>query len=194
MRNKKWQPDPFCLPTFASFTFFSDIDCLFLFITPLIKSLSRKGNMFIDTANANSRSSRPQIIISVRPSPRTSPYNESSTPLLEPFVGQDPPPPTYLEATTPGLFSSRLSDDQGARLLADGDREAGDAVIKEDQYRKQSLRAQCATRRWVRWIPAIAFLVMLAGSLVAMAAAVSVREAKHVRIEASNSQPGLIGM
>jgi hypothetical protein len=150
--------------------------------------------MFIDTANANSRSSRPQIIISprLRASPRTSPYNESSTPLLEPFVGQELPPPTYLEATTPGLFSSRLSDDQGARLLADGDREARDAVIKEDKYRKQSLRTQCATKRWVRWIPAITFLVLLAGSLVAMAAAVSVRERKHVRIQAPASQPSLI--
>jgi hypothetical protein len=136
-------------------------------------------NMFIDTANANSRSLRPRIIVS----PRTSPYNESSTPLLEPFVRQEPPP-TYLEATTPGLFSSRLSDDQGARLLVNGDREAGDAAVKEDQYRRRGLRAQFTTRRWVRWIPAIAFIVILAGSLIAMAAAVSVREAKQVRTTA----------
>lgn len=133
--------------------------------------------MFIDTANANSRSSRPQIIIS----PRTSPYNESSTPFLEPTVAQEQPPPTYLEATTPGLYSSRLSDDQGARLLADGDREERDAASKEEQYRRRSLRSQCTTRRWVRWIPAIAFILILAGSLAAMAAAVSVRSAKLVR-------------
>jgi hypothetical protein len=138
--------------------------------------------MFIDTANANSRSLRPQIIVS----PRTSPYNESSTPLLEPFVGQEPPP-TYLEATTPGLFSSRLSEDQGARLLANGDREAGDAAVKEDQYRRRGLRAHLATRRWVRWIPAIAFIVILAGSLAAMAAAVSVREAKQVCTEVAST-------
>lgn len=138
--------------------------------------------MFIDTANANSRSSRPQIVISSGNTPsRTSPYNESSTPLLEPFVAEERPPPTYLEATTPGLYSSRLSDDQGARLLADGEREAGDATVKEEQYRNRSLRAQCTTRRWVRWIPAIAFILLLAGSLAAMAAAVSVRDAKHVR-------------
>lgn len=87
--------------------------------------------MFIDTANANSRSSRPQIVISSR----TSPYNQSSTPLLEPFVVQERPPPTYLEATTPGLYSSRLSEDQGARLLADGDREASDAAGKESTLR-----------------------------------------------------------
>jgi hypothetical protein len=181
-------------PHSLQFFFISDIDCRFPFITSSIKSLIRKGNMFIDTANANSRSSRPHIIISPRPSPRASPYNESSTPLLEPFVAQERPPPTYLEATTPGLFSSRLSEDQGARLLSDGDREARDAVVKEDQYRKQSLRTQCATRRWVRWIPAIAFLVLLAGSLVAMAAAVSVRGRKDVRIETPTSWASLIEM
>jgi hypothetical protein len=135
--------------------------------------------MFIDTANANSRSARPQISISPR---RTSPYNESSTPLLVPFVGQDPPPPTYLEATTPGLFSSRLSDDQGARLLADGDREASDASDKEDKYRKRGLRTQCTSRTWVRWVPAIAFIIILAAMLIAMAAAVSVRGTKQVRL------------
>jgi hypothetical protein len=133
--------------------------------------------MFIDTANANSRSVRPQISISPR---RTSPYNESSTPLLVPFVGQEPPPPTYLEATTPGLFSSRLSDDQGARLLADGEREETDAADKEDKYRRKGLRAECASRRWIRWVPAIAFIIILAAMLIAMAAAVSVRGAKHV--------------
>ena len=138
--------------------------------------------MFIDTANANSRSSRPQIVISSGNSPtRTSPYNESSTPLLEPIIADERPPPTYLEATTPGLYSSRLSEDQGARLLADGGREARDAAYKEEQYRTRSLRAQCTTRRWVRWIPAIAFVLLLAGSLAAMAAAVSVRDLKHVR-------------
>jgi hypothetical protein len=126
--------------------------------------------MFIDTANANSRSSRPPVTISSR----TSPYNESSTPFLEPPV--DPvPPPTYLEATTPGLFSSRLSEDQGARLLADGDREERDAAYKEEQYRRRSLRTRCIDRRWVRWIPAFAFIILLAIMLVAMAAAVSIR-------------------
>jgi hypothetical protein len=136
--------------------------------------------MYIDTANANSRSLRPQITISPR---RTSPYNESSTPLLEPFVAQEPPP-TYLEATTPGLFSSRLSDDQGARLLADGDREASDATDKEDKYRRRGLVAQFTARRWVRWVPAIAFIIILAAMLIAMAAAVSVRGAKQVRMKA----------
>lgn len=126
--------------------------------------------MFIDTANANSRSSRPQVTISSR----TSPYNESSTPSLEPPMDHAPPP-TYLEATTPGLFSSRLSEDQGARLLADGDREARDATNKEEQYRRRGLRTQCTNRRWVRWIPAFAFIILLAIMLAAMAAAVSVR-------------------
>jgi len=136
--------------------------------------------MYIDTANANSRSSRPQIIIS----PRTSPYNESSTPLLETFVGQEPPP-TYLEATTPGLYSSRLSDDQGARLLGDGAREARDAAIKEDQYRRKGLRVQCTATRWVKWIAAVIAIIMLAATLALIAASVSVRSSEQVR--ATNS-------
>jgi hypothetical protein len=133
--------------------------------------------MFIDTANANSRSSRPPVTISSR----TSPYNESSTPFLEPPV-EPIPPPTYLEATTPGLFSSRLSEDQGARLLADGEREERDATNKEEQYRRRGLRTQCTNRKWVRWIPAFAFIFLLAIMLIAMAAAVSVRDGnKQVR-------------
>lgn len=134
--------------------------------------------MFIDTANANSRSSRPQVIIS----PRTSPYNESSTPFLEPPVEQGPPPPTYLEATTPGLYSSRLSDDQGARLLGDGGREASDAAYKEEQYRRRGLRAQCTATRWVRWIAAIIAIAMLAATLALIGASVSVRANKLVSL------------
>jgi hypothetical protein len=133
--------------------------------------------MFIDTANANSRSARPQVIIS--PAQRTSPYNESSTPLLETFVGQDAPP-TYLEATTPGLYSARLSDDQGARLLAEGDREARDAAIKEEKYRRKGLR-QWTAKWWVRWAAAVVAITLLAVLLATMAAAVTVKVDKHVR-------------
>lgn len=134
--------------------------------------------MFIDTANANSRSSRPQIVIS----PRASPYNESSTPYLEPIVAQEQPPPTYLEATTPGLYSSRLSDDQGARLLGDDGQQARNVALKEDQYRNRSLSVQCSSGRWIRWIAAIIAIAMLAATLALIAASVSIRSQKEVGI------------
>jgi hypothetical protein len=134
--------------------------------------------MFIDIATANSRSSRPQIIIS----PRTSPYHEQSTPLLETFVGQDAPP-SYLEATTPGLYSSKLSDDQGARLLvSDGGREAKDAVLKEEKYRKRNLRDQCSKLRWLKWVAAVLAILLLAAVLAVMLAAVTVRRDKPVSV------------
>ncbi|KAL5113634.1 hypothetical protein ACEQ8H_008499 [Pleosporales sp. CAS-2024a] len=138
--------------------------------------------MFIDTANANNRSARPQVTISSH----NSPYNESSTPFLEPPIDRVPPP-TYLEATTPGLYSSRLSEDQGARLLADGDREARDATYKETHYQKRSLRSQCKSWRWFRWIPAFAFIIILAVMLVAMAAAVQVRSTQQTTITTSST-------
>ncbi|KAH7082427.1 hypothetical protein FB567DRAFT_531254 [Paraphoma chrysanthemicola] len=134
--------------------------------------------MFIDTANANSRSARPRTVIA--PESRTSPYNESSTPLLETFVGQEAPP-TYLEATTPGLYSARLSDDQGARLLAEGDREAGDAAVKEDKYRRKGLR-QWTAKWWVRWAAALVFITLLAIFLAAIAAAVTVKVDKSASV------------
>jgi hypothetical protein len=132
--------------------------------------------MFIDTVTANSRSSRPQIIVS----PHPTPHNDTDTPLLETFVGQDAPPPSYLEATTPGLYSSRLSEDQGARLLASGDREARDAAVKEDQYRRKNLRAPCTKRRVLKWAAAAIAIFLLAAVLAVMAAAVSVRREKQV--------------
>jgi hypothetical protein len=134
--------------------------------------------MFIDTATANSRSSRPQIIIS----PRTSPHHEQSTPLLGTFVGQDAPP-SYLEATTPGLYSSKLSDDQGARLLvSDGGREAKDAASKEEKYRRKRLRDQCSKLRWMKWVAAVLVIVLLAAVLAVMLAAVTVQRHKPVSV------------
>lgn len=127
-------------------------------------------NMFIDTATANNRTPRPQIVVS----PHTSPYNDSSTPLLETFVGQEPPP-TYLEATTPGLYTSRLSGEEGARLLSFDGREAQDAAYKEEQYRRKSLREQCLKRTWVRWTAAILAIIVLSTILAALFSTALVR-------------------
>lgn len=135
--------------------------------------------MFIDTANANSRSSRPQIIISPHNSDRASPYNDSQTPLMETFVGQEAPP-TYLEATTPGLYSSRLSSDQGARLLGSGDRAEQDAAQKEEQYRQKTRSDAITTRRVLKAVGAVLAVLILGLLLTALAAAVSVKQNKQV--------------
>jgi hypothetical protein len=132
--------------------------------------------MYIDTAAANSRSMRPQIIIS------PSPYNERSTPLLENFIGQAAEaPPTYLEATTPGLYSSRQSGGEAARLLSFDGREARDATFKEDQYARRSLRQRCLKKTWFKLLAAILSFMFVVAMLALMAAAVSVRRDKQVR-------------
>ncbi|KAF2845882.1 hypothetical protein T440DRAFT_407073 [Plenodomus tracheiphilus IPT5] len=131
--------------------------------------------MFIDTATANTRSSRPQIIIT--PSRETSPYNnDSQTPLLETFVGQDAPPPTYLEATTPGLYTARLSGEEGARLLSFDGRQARDATFKEEQYSRRSLRQQCLKKKWLKLVAGLILFILLVAMLAALLAAVSTRK------------------
>lgn len=135
-------------------------------------------NMYIDTATANSRSLRPQIII------EPTPYNDRSTPLLEAFINQETdnerPPPSYLEATTPGLISSRLSGEEGARLLSFDGREARDARFKEEQYRGRSLRKQCLKKTWLKVAGTILAMMLVSAMLALMVAAVSVRRDKQV--------------
>jgi hypothetical protein len=53
-------------------------------------------------------------------------------------------------------------------------------ALKEDQYRRKSLRIQCTTGRWIRWGAAIIAIAMLAATLALIAASVSVRNSKHV--------------
>ncbi|CAE7013923.1 hypothetical protein HRS9139_02300 [Pyrenophora teres f. teres] len=135
--------------------------------------------MFIDTATANSRSSRPQVIIS------PSPYNDGVEPEMDAFVGQasDVPPPTYLEATTPGLYTSRLSGEEGARLLSFDGREAGDATYKEEQYARRTLRSQCCMKRnWIKSLGLLLGIMMLSAMLALMLAAVVVRNDKHSKV------------
>jgi hypothetical protein len=132
--------------------------------------------MYIDTVTANSRSSRPQIIIS------PSPYNGRSMPLLETSVGEQDAPPSYLEATTPGLYTSRLSGEEGTRLLSFDGREMRDATFKEEQYSRRSLRQQCLKKTWLKAVGTVLAVMFLAAMLALMLAAVSVRKDKQVRI------------
>ncbi|KAL6703806.1 hypothetical protein ACN47E_009025 [Coniothyrium glycines] len=143
--------------------------------------------MFIDTTTANARTTRPHIIISPT---GAAPTIEHSTPLLDAFVGQDVPP-SYLEATTPGLYSSRLSGEEGARLLPYDDREAVDAARKEEKYRRKGLGDQCFQKRAMKAIALVLTVMTLAAMLAAMLAAVSSRQDKQAMISppASSSLP-----
>ncbi|EOA90031.1 uncharacterized protein SETTUDRAFT_145497 [Exserohilum turcica Et28A] len=146
--------------------------------------------MYIDTATANSRSARPQIIIS------PSFPHDGSSPLLETFIGQDAEaPPSYLEATTPGLYTSRQSGEEGARLLSFDGRRARDATFKEDQYARQSLWKRCIRSPWFRLLAAMIVFLMIIIMMILMAAAVSIRRDQqkkvlHMPSHSATAQPG----
>ncbi|KAF2114537.1 hypothetical protein BDV96DRAFT_100675 [Lophiotrema nucula] len=132
--------------------------------------------MFIDTEAANSRSKLPAIHIeetSKSPKPQ---YERESTPLVESFLGQERPPPSYLEATTPGPwnneFSVRPSGDEGVRLLSfDGRTSPGpadeDGMYKGMAHRRKRLREHCTRRRLLKWIGALLLILLLAAIIAA---------------------------
>lgn len=99
--------------------------------------------MYIDTAAANSRSRQPQIVISPR---YATQYRESQGPLLDEPLNTHDAPPTYLEATTPGLYYGRSSGEEGANLL-NGEEQG----YKQDEYRKKSFKQRLRTR-WTKWL------------------------------------------
>ncbi|PSN68259.1 hypothetical protein BS50DRAFT_492532 [Corynespora cassiicola Philippines] len=115
--------------------------------------------MFIDTAAAN-KGAGPSITVQ----PGSGGGEAETTPLLENFVGQEAPP-SYLEATTPGLYA-RPSGDEEARLLSfDGRPGAGlgspTPSYKEVGYRRRGLREQCTRRRMLKWMAIILAIILL---------------------------------
>lgn len=114
--------------------------------------------MYIDTAAANSQSRQPGVIILPR---YAAPYTQAETPLLEePLDGRDAPP-TYLEATTPGLYYGRPSGDEGATLL---NRE--EQGYKEDAYSRRSFKQTLRTR-WTKWLAILMLLVFVVSAGIA---------------------------
>ncbi|KAF1994709.1 hypothetical protein P154DRAFT_526879 [Amniculicola lignicola CBS 123094] len=133
--------------------------------------------MFIDTEIANRNSKKPDVIIEPSSHPR---YSEDTTPLLDSFLGQEAPPPSYLEATTPNPWNVRPSGDEEARLLAyDGRPSPGvhsadpldgmyNGMYKGPSYRRRSLREKCTGRRMLKWIAALLAIVILAAIIAAV--------------------------
>jgi hypothetical protein len=118
--------------------------------------------MFIDTDAANKGVSSKL--------PRVSPGSMEPTPVLETFLGQDAPP-TYLEATTPGLdkWQSRPSGDEAARLLSSDGKpspmvmeEEMDEAYKRSKYRRKSFREHCSRISMLKWLAALLAITILA--------------------------------
>ncbi|KAL1653917.1 hypothetical protein SLS61_003318 [Didymella pomorum] len=114
--------------------------------------------MYIDTAAANSRSRQPQIVISPR---YASQYQESQASLLDEHHNTRDAPPTYLEATTPGLYYGRPSGEEGANLL-NGEEQG----YKQDEYRRRSFRQRLRTE-WTKWLGICMLVVFVLAAGVA---------------------------
>jgi hypothetical protein len=125
--------------------------------------------MYIDTVAANSRSRQPQVVISPR---YAAPYTESQTPLLEGPLHSHDAPPTYLEATTPGLYYGGPSDDEGATLLNGEEKE-----YKKGTYGRRSFR-QALRTKWTKWLGVLMLLIFVFAAGVAFTT--SARKDKQV--------------
>ncbi|KAH7135076.1 hypothetical protein B0J11DRAFT_501926 [Dendryphion nanum] len=122
--------------------------------------------MFIDTEAANKAATRVTVTSS---SPRNaSRYSPETTPLMETFVGQAPPP-SYLEATTPAPWNNRPSGDEAARLLSFDVRDDLDEEgLKRGGHRGDSWRESCTTIRMLKWLVVIIIIILLSAIWVAL--------------------------
>jgi hypothetical protein len=126
--------------------------------------------MFIDTEAAN-KAGKPSVVVSAAgPSRRNE---EDATPLLETFVGQEAPPPSYLEATTPMPWEGRPSGDEAARLLVNESfaqmTPMREEMHKDGKYRRRSFRDQFSRRRMLKWVAATLALIIIVAAVVAWA-------------------------
>lgn len=121
--------------------------------------------MFIDTEAANKGIARVEVSSS---SPGRAPrYSQDSSPLLESFVGQEPPP-TYLEATTPVPWNGRPSGDEAARLLSFDVRDDLDGTGYKHGHRRRSSSDSCSKIRVLKWMVAVIIIILLAAILAAL--------------------------
>lgn len=131
--------------------------------------------MFIDTQAAN-KSGKPTVVIDAVEGSSSRNYEQDATPLMETFVGQEAPPPSYLEATTPMPWEGRPSGDEGSRLLIPG--RASFAPMtpgmeemghRDGKYRKRSFGDQFSRKKMFKWIAATLGIIILAAVIMAIA-------------------------
>ncbi|KAF2009244.1 hypothetical protein BU24DRAFT_437407 [Aaosphaeria arxii CBS 175.79] len=126
--------------------------------------------MYIDTEAAN-KGVRVEVTAHREPLRSATRYEEDSTPLLDSFVGQEAPPPSYLEATTPHGWHSRKSGDEEAGLLSFDGRQSMSRPRAEHVFRdgkRKTLREQCTRRRLAKVVSAIVVIAILAAILAAV--------------------------
>jgi hypothetical protein len=132
--------------------------------------------MFIDTQAAN-KSGKPAVVVSEAESSTSSArrYEQDEAPLMETFVGQDVPPPSYLEATTPMPWESAPGG-EGSRLLAPGRASFSPMTPgreemghRDGKYRKRSFGDQFSRKKMFKWIGATLALIILAAIIMALA-------------------------
>lgn len=123
--------------------------------------------MFIDTQTAQ-RTMGPNLQVT-GPNGYTA---ADESPLLETFVGQDAPPPSYLEATTPLPWAGRPGGDEGARLLEDGGRAPISPMseeYKDGKYRKRGFLDWFTTRRVVTGLLIVVGIILVGAIFAALA-------------------------
>ncbi|PVH96220.1 hypothetical protein DM02DRAFT_599577 [Periconia macrospinosa] len=122
--------------------------------------------MFIDTQRAQ-RTLGPNLRVT---GPESHNPTAEESPLMETFVGQEAPPPSYLEATTPLPWAGRPGGDEGARLLEDGGRVPISPMheeYKDGKYRKRGILEWFTRRRVVRGLLVAAALLLVGGMFAA---------------------------
>lgn len=131
--------------------------------------------MFIDTEAANKRA-RPTVVVDQAESSNYRNREQDATPLLETFVGQEAPPPSYLEATTPMPWDGRPSGDEGSRLLAPERASfARMSPVQEEpghwdgKYQRKGFRDQFTKRKMAWWIAMTLGIIVLLATIVAVA-------------------------
>ncbi|KAF1958438.1 hypothetical protein CC80DRAFT_30696 [Byssothecium circinans] len=120
--------------------------------------------MFIDTEAANTTT--PSVKVT---GPSTS---LTITPVLETFVGQEPPPPSYLEATTPIPWARSGAGDEGARLLEDGRASGAFTPMeehKDGKYRRRGWADRVGKRRVAMGVAVVIALIILGVLMAALA-------------------------
>jgi hypothetical protein len=145
----------------------------------------KQANMFIDTRAANKNLSIHAKVTGAKPFPTHS--NEGS-PSLETFVGQDAPPPSYLEATTPMPWA-RSGGEEGERLLEDGGRSVAMTPMREEhkdgKYQRRGWM-EYLTGRKRRVVPVLVGLI----TLIIMASLIATLARKQKQVRSLHIQHG----
>ncbi|KAF2738787.1 hypothetical protein EJ04DRAFT_549683 [Polyplosphaeria fusca] len=139
--------------------------------------------MFINTDAANKGRKPTQEHQEDVPLRSATRFSEEGTPLIGSFLGQGPPP-SYLEATTPGPWNQTFAvpaGEEGARLLATSPgphNDGAEGLYKGSRFRRKRLRENCTRRRLFIWIGALLLVIALA----AIVAALLHKETREIKV------------